>query len=160
MSSASVLKAVRLTHLYLGVFCAPAILFFALTGAIQTFSLHEPGKGTPYKPAADYVPPRWTVILGQIHKNQTPVVAAPKPPAPKSAGAPPAIAKTTVIPATSAQKVHNPMPLKYFFALVAWSLFISTFTGLYMAYKYSRNKVAITTVLVLGIVIPLLFVLV
>ena len=36
----AVLKIVRLTHLYLGVFIAPAIVFFAFTGALQTLSFH------------------------------------------------------------------------------------------------------------------------
>jgi hypothetical protein len=163
-TSASILKAVRLTHLYLGVFVAPAVLFFAFTGAIQTFSLHEPGKGGPYKPAANYVPPRWAVVLGQIHKNQTPVVAPPKP---KASAAPKAEAAKTDAPKSDAPKAdapkpalpqHNPMPLKYFFALVAWSLFFSTFTGIYMAYKYNRNKIAVTTLLILGTVIPVLMI--
>ena len=47
-----VLRYVRLTHLYLGVFIAPAILFFAFTGALQTFSLHETTRGSNYKPPA------------------------------------------------------------------------------------------------------------
>ena len=29
------LKVIRLTHLYSGVFLAPAILFFAITGGLQ-----------------------------------------------------------------------------------------------------------------------------
>ncbi|SNS39191.1 hypothetical protein SAMN05421770_101777 [Granulicella rosea] len=159
MSTASVLKAMRLTHLYIGVFVAPAILFFALTGALQTFSLHEPGKGTPYKPAASYKPAQWIVILGQIHKNQTPVVNKPKPPAPKAVDhaneksqAPVSVAS----PAPPPVAPHNPMPLKYFFLLVAISLFVSTFSGIYMAYKYSRNRIAITALLILGAVIPVL----
>ncbi len=161
MSTASVLKAVRLTHLYIGVFVAPAILFFALTGALQTFSLHEPGKGTPYKPAASYKPAQWIVVLGQIHKNQTPVVNKPKPPAPKApdhAGDHPAEkeAPKPAAPAAPPAPQHNPMPLKYFFLLVSISLFVSTFSGVYMAYRYSRNKIAITTLLGLGTVIPVL----
>jgi len=32
---------VRLVHFYLGVFFAPLILFFALSGVLQVFKLHE-----------------------------------------------------------------------------------------------------------------------
>lgn len=154
-TSAALLKAVRLTHLYTGVFVAPAILFFAFTGAIQTFSLHETTRGSSYKP------PQILVILGQIHKKQTPVVGGPKPPSPSAAkpekrpeAAPPAAAT----PAPAPQ--HNPLPLKIFFLLVSISLFISTFSGVYMAYKYARNKLVITTLIILGTVIPVLMVLI
>src|SRR5580698_5464131 len=71
-----ILKYVRLTHLYFGVFITPALLFFAFTGALQTFSLHETTRGSSYKP------PAWAVTLGQIHKKQTPIVTKrPEPPA-------------------------------------------------------------------------------
>jgi hypothetical protein len=162
-SSASLLKAVRLTHLYVGGFVAPAILFFAFTGAIQTFSLHETTRGS------DYQPPRILVVLGQIHKKQTPVVAAKKPaPAPAlDAGAATRSDKRAApsgdpprpqTPAAPEALKHNPLPLKIFFLLVSISLFVSTFSGIYMSYKYIRNKTAITILLVLGIVIPTLMV--
>src|ERR1700754_4472618 len=76
-SSHAFLRAVRLIHLYLGVFTAPALLFFAFTGAMQTFSLHETTRGSNYKP------PAWAVTLGQIHKKQTPVVPVRKLPPPE-----------------------------------------------------------------------------
>ena len=34
------LRIVRTIHLYLGVFTAPMLLFFAVTGGLQTFSFH------------------------------------------------------------------------------------------------------------------------
>jgi hypothetical protein len=85
-SSHKILKAARQVHLYIGIFISPAILFFALTGALQTFSLHETSRGSDYKP------PTWIVTLAQLHKKQTttvpvrklrPVADAPKPDAPK-----------------------------------------------------------------------------
>src|SRR5277367_4679096 len=71
--SHALLRAMRLLHLYIGVFTVPALLFFAFTGALQTFSLHETTRGSSYKP------PAWAVTLGQIHKKQTPIVAPKKP---------------------------------------------------------------------------------
>ena len=65
MARASTLKAVRLTHLYSGVFLAPAILFFAITGGLQMFSLHETTRGS------SYVPPAIVVHLAQLKKNAT-----------------------------------------------------------------------------------------
>src|SRR5260370_726866 len=72
-SSHTVLKYLRLIHLYTGIFIAPALLFFAFTGALQIFSLHETTRGSSYKP------PAWAVMLGQIHKKQTPIVPVRKP---------------------------------------------------------------------------------
>src|ERR1700744_4591231 len=75
------LRLFRTVHLYFGIFIAPALLFFAFTGALQTFSLHETTRGSNYKP------PAWAVTLGQIHKKQTsivPVRKAPAADAPKS----------------------------------------------------------------------------
>jgi hypothetical protein len=162
------LKTVRLAHLYLGVFVAPAVLFFAFTGAVQTFSLHETTPGSSYRP------PHIFEVLAQIHKKQTPVLPPRRPqPGPQAAGprsdhrnpadasrpATPSPAPTGApqAPSQPAPK-HNPLPLKIFFLAVALSLCLSTFSGITMAYSYARNKPAITTLLVLGAVIPLLMI--
>ena len=62
------LKFLRKVHLYLGIFTTPALLFFAITGALQTFSLHETTQGSNYKP------PAWIASLAQLHKKQTTAV--------------------------------------------------------------------------------------
>ena len=41
-------KRLRDLHNWLGVFFAPGILFFALSGVLQTFGLHESGPGRDY----------------------------------------------------------------------------------------------------------------
>ena len=46
--------------------------------------------------------------------------------------------------------------MKIFFLLVAIGLFVSTLTGVTMAYKYNRSKVVVTSLLLAGIIIPLL----
>jgi hypothetical protein len=63
--SAARLKLVREWHLYLGTLFAPSIFFFALTGALRLFGLHEGHPGEAYQP------PGWVQKLGSIHKNQT-----------------------------------------------------------------------------------------
>jgi hypothetical protein len=160
-SSHTFLRYVRLTHLYLGVFIAPALLFFAFTGALQTFSLHETTRGSSYKP------PAWAVMLAQIHKKQTSVVPVRRVPPPEKAADKPATDKSQAAtqsapdaapkPAeTPAPKPHNALPLKIFFLLVAIGLFASTLTGLYMSYKYIRNRSLITAILLAGIILPIL----
>ncbi|WP_348640824.1 PepSY domain-containing protein [Granulicella arctica] len=152
-------------HLYLGVFIAPALIFFAITGGLQTFNLHETTRGSSYKP------PAILVKLGQLHKKQTLVVPVrkPQPPAALASGSPKgdkphdgapdapagagANAKPTDAPVT---KVKNLLPMKLFFLLVSLGLFTSTLTGLYMSYKYIRNTKLITALLIAGIVIPVL----
>jgi hypothetical protein len=143
-----VLRLIRQVHLYLGVFIAPAILFFAVTGALQTFSLHETAKGSNYKPA------KWIVVLAQVHKKQTVNVPPQKlqPAAqPVSTGKP---QKDALAPGKAAQTDAHSLPLKAFFLLVSAGLVTSTFSGLYMSYKYCRNRVVTTVLLVAGIVVP------
>ena len=163
-SSHKLLKYLRLIHLYTGVFIAPALLFFAFTGALQTFSLHETTRGGNYKP------PAWAVMLGQIHKKQTPIVPIRKPaPAEKPADkadpekAHPSSSSIQLAPVEApkptgeaAPKSHSPLPLKCFFLLVSIGLFVSTLSGLYMSYKYIRNRRLITVMVLGGIIVPVL----
>lgn len=46
--------------------------------------------------------------------------------------------------------------MKVFFLIVSVSLLASTVTGLYMSYKFVRNKILITAILLAGVVIPAL----
>ena len=148
------MKSLRTLHLYFGVFISPAILFFALTGAIQTTGFHEANRDHP-----DYKPARWIVVLAQIHKKQTPIVPAKRPPAPAESKPAPKPAAPAAPPAPQ-PPAHNPVPLRVFFLIVSLGLFVSTFTGLYMTYSYARNRRLVTLTLVAGIVAPLLLLLV
>ena len=58
------MRRIRQIHFYLGVFFAPLIILFALSGAFQTFRLQESPKGSTY------TPPAWIVKLADIHKDQ------------------------------------------------------------------------------------------
>ncbi len=136
----------RYTHLYLGVFIAPALLFFAFTGALQTFSFHETTRGSSYKP------PAWIVTLAQIHKKQLTTAPVKKLP---PAIAQPAPSTEKLQPSARPSKAHNPLPLKFFFLLVSLGLFSSTLSGLYMSYRYSRNRPLITALLITGTILPI-----
>jgi uncharacterized iron-regulated membrane protein len=151
-TQASFLKMIRQAHLYLGTFIAPAILFFAFTGALQTFSLHQYAKGSAYKPA------NWIVELAEIHKRQIAQVPPPKPqPSASSETGPHNKPEKSASPLqTIEQPAHNPLPLKIFFLIVCVGLFTSTFSGLYMSYKYSRKKLLVATLFLAGIVVPIL----
>jgi len=139
------LKAYRLIHLYTGVFLAPAILFFAISGFLQMFSFHEATH------AAGYVPPPFLVQLSRLHKKATftlPPPAPPKAATPKSPGKPPAPPET-----------FQHFPTKVFFGIVAVGLVVSTISGLVMAWKYSRRKLVPSSVFLAGIVVPLILIL-
>jgi hypothetical protein len=58
------IKAMRNVHLYLGVFFAPLLLFFIITGCLQTFNLHEKHKNDNYQP------PQIIKTLSEVHKDQ------------------------------------------------------------------------------------------
>jgi hypothetical protein len=155
---AQLLKLTRQVHLYLGVFIAPMLLFFAFTGALQTFSLHETTRGSDYKP------PQWAVTLAQLHKKQN-IAPSPKRPvvAPEARPAKPAKSPDTAAPAplaptippTPAPKPKSHLPEKIFFLVVSVGLFTSTLTGIYMAYRYNRNKWIVTGLLLAGIILPI-----
>ena len=165
------LKLVRQIHLYVGVFIAPALLFFSLTGGLQVFSLHETTRGSDYKP------PAWLVTLAQVHKKQTTVVSSHKPkpvdadnhPAANSPAAPadsasgpmanPAV-PMQIKPEPPRGEAKNPLPLKIFFAFVALGLFVSTLIGLYMAYRYTRRTALVSVVLLAGVVLPIVLALI
>jgi hypothetical protein len=167
-----ILKFSRTLHLYLGVFMAPALLFFAVTGGLQTFSLHETTKGS------SYTPPAWLVTASLLHKKQTIVAPARRPRALENAvpaGAPrgsvaPELSSPNAAtpvdshaapsavgpPADAPRRKKNLLPMKIFFALVSISLCVSTLTGLYMAYRYSRKPVLVGSILLAGVVVPLM----
>jgi len=65
MTFAASLKSIRIIHRYLGLFFAPTILLFAITGGLQMFGLHETARGS------SYVPPNILVHLSQLHKKGT-----------------------------------------------------------------------------------------
>lgn len=139
------LKGCRLVHLYLGVFTAPALLFFAITGGLQTFNLHETVRG------GSYAPPKWLAVAAQLHKKQTLDV-------PMHTLRPAADPAVVARPAAEAArpKAGNPLPLKIFSALVALALALSTLSGLYLSWKYTRQAGRIVGFFLAGIAVPVL----
>jgi len=153
------LKPLRTLHLYFGVFTAPALLFFAFTGALQSVPLHEASRGSDYKP------PAWLVSIAHLHKKQT-LDAPAKRARPKPAGTgiaadsgrADAAADAASGPVPAPRK-HNLVPMKTFFVLVALSLILSTVTGIYMGWRYTRHRRRYGATLAAGVVVPLLLLL-
>lgn len=156
-NSAARLKLARQWHLYLGTLFAPSIIFFAFTGALQLFSLHESHPGDAYQA------PAWIQTLASIHKDQ--VLEKKHKPAPVSAGEQkaPATSDAARRPAKPEGGGTNNKPgpskltltLKWFFLAMAAGLIFSTSLGIYMAFKFNRNRTLVWGMLILGTAIPL-----
>ena len=148
------LAAIRQFHSYLGAFVAPSVLFFAATGSVQLFSLHEAH--------GSYTPPPLIEKLSAVHKDQRFAVAKPKHAAPPPAGARHAEAEPAEAAdhdhghAHPAMKSTRELTLKWLFLAVAVSLIVSTCLGLWMAMTYSKRKAVIWTLLILGAGLPIL----
>lgn len=162
-ASHAFLKLARQLHLYVGVFIAPAVLFFAFTGGLQVFGLHETSRGSDYKP------PAWLAIAAQLHKKQTTVMPVRKArptegdnrqPAPGMPTPPQAANSQPAAPQAPAAPVRHPLPLRIFSAFVSFGLFVSTLLGLYMAYRYTRKPALINGLLAAGTILPVVLALI
>ena len=151
------LKQVRQLHLYLGTFFAPSILFFALTGALQLFGLHEGLPGERYQP------PAWVAKLGSIHKDQTiaerrgppPGFAGGRvrPPGPRGEGAKPPQGQVRR-PNEGRRESTFTFALKFFFLGTSLGLIFTTLLGIYMAFKFNRSRALVWSLLSIGTAIP------
>jgi hypothetical protein len=136
---------IRKWHSYIGVFIAPSVLFFASTGALQVFSLHEAH--------GDYEPFPLVEKLASVHKDQEFKMGHHQAPAaPKDAAGQPAPPKPEADDDDETPPVQ--LALKAFFELVAISLALSTAFGLWMGLKYTRRKRVAWGLFIAGAVIP------
>ncbi|MBT2187004.1 hypothetical protein [Sphingobium nicotianae] len=144
--NARTMRRLRQLHHYVGLFLAPAILLFSLSGALQTFRLQEEkGYGGP--------PPGWIVWMASVHKDQS----LPRPKPEKASHAPDGKAQA---PMTGAPKPAGPkkgwmLPLKIFVALLAIGLMISTLLGMAIALVNRTTRRTSVILLVAGTIVPL-----
>jgi hypothetical protein len=134
------MSSIRIWHTYLGMILAPSIVFFALTGLVQIFSLHEAHGG--------YEPPALIEKLSAVHKDQVFEAKAhdaePAEP-PESADAKAQAPQRSMI---------GTYVLKWFFTLVALGLVVSTVLGVWMGLKGTLRRRTNLCLLGLGIVLP------
>ncbi len=147
------LRRLRQVHRYVGLFFAPAILFFAFSGALQTFSLHENHGGGPYKP------PAWIVAIASLHKDQ--VLPRPRPPeagvdaqhhGDKHGNGPPDA------PRTPGTKRPSPLPLKIFVLSLAVGLIASTAIGVFIGLQNRTTRPGSLAALAFGVVLPVVLI--
>lgn len=140
---------VRRWHAYIGLFIAPSVLFFALTGAVQVFSLHE-AHGA-------YRPPAIVERLSSVHKDQVFRLGHHHDPAKPEASSRKFEAVGTSGTPEQADDKTTPttLALKAFFLLVALCLAISTVIGLWMGVTQIRHKRTAWVLLFAGVLIPI-----
>lgn len=141
------LALIRRIHGWLGLFIAPSVLFFALTGSYQIYGLHESQPG--------YQPAPLVEKLGRVHMKQTFDLKPKRAPAPALAGAP-AQAQPAAKP-QDGPKV-SVMILKALFLVVAIALAAATILGVWMALAHGRDKRMGWILLAAGAVAPVLLV--
>lgn len=137
------MRKLRQFHLYIGVFFAPAILFFAISGGLQTFRLQQASgwDGAP--------PPQWMAWMGSVHIDQRKLVAEP----PKAAKP-----VEPVDPAKLAErkaKAAKALPMKIFVASLATALALATLLGAAIALGMKSTRRVALLMLVAGSVLPM-----
>ena len=144
-------RLLRQIHLWLGVFFAPSIVFFAVTGGLQELKLHEAH--------GDYTPPPVIEKLGQVHIHQK-FAAKPqrKPEGPPKAEAAKAEAPAPAAPKAEPEKRKAPplsvKLLQAFFVATAIGLTVTTLLGLWIGVVQARQKLLPIILLIAGSVIP------
>jgi hypothetical protein len=133
------LGALRAVHRWSGLFFAPAILFFSLTGVVQTLDLHKAGPGHP-------APTELVRRLASLHKNQTATLPA--------RAAAPAGGTGSAVPRRPA--AASVVLLKAFVVATAIALGAATALGVWMALSIRRCRMRVLLVLVAGALVPAL----
>lgn len=164
------MKSIRRIHAWLGVLFAPTIIFFALTGVLQMYGLHESeGGGSPGIIAK----------AAQVHTHQTTTIPqrTARPPRPdanaaaaapkgdgdeREAGAQPDRRPEAGARPEGAARPARPttLPIKLFFTLMALSLIVSSVLGLWIAFTSKRDRGLHVGLLVAGFVLPIVLLLV
>jgi hypothetical protein len=138
----------RRWHSYVGLFAAPSVLFFTLTGAVQLFNWHEAH--------GSYHPAVLLQRLSSLHKDQV-LKRHKDDEKSESAGAPEADASAShdedesVPPATFA--------LKAFFFIIAIGVALSTCFGVWIGVTQTSRKGVAIALLSTGALLPIILLL-
>lgn len=151
-------RRLRRLHQYLGLFFAPSLLLFALSGALQTYRWQEPkGYGG--------TPPAWIVWMASVHKDQA-LPRAPKAGGEEGAKPPAAEAAPKAPPAKGAERKGperkgpgRRQGLMLFVGLFGILLILSTLLGIAVALANAATRRISLLILAAGVAVPLLLLL-
>jgi hypothetical protein len=141
-------STLRQWHAYVGLFIAPSVLFFSLTGVIQIFNLHEAH--------GSYHPAVLLEKLSGVHRDQ--VFEEPHDHDAPGHDAPHAVAGGAADqPAADEDEKQSASTyaLKWFFTVVSLGLTASTLIGIWMGTTQTRRKGLAWTLLIVGTVVPI-----
>jgi hypothetical protein len=144
MMKATSQKRLRTLHSWFGLFFAPGVLFFAISGLLQTLGLHESGPGR--QPAAPFIG-----VLASVHKEGEAVVPKRRaPPAPQPGNRP-----------RPSEHDHAPTfsPFKIYVLLLSLALIASTGLGIAIALTNQISRRRNLGLLAIGCVVPLVLLL-
>jgi hypothetical protein len=156
------LALIRQLHVWISVFVAPSLLFFAITGALQTFRIPDQKEA-----------PVLIQKLARVHKDDVFAVKPARPKKPEGAGArdgrggpeaggPEKADRHGDGAKAKGGEARKPPPkpstevLKWFFSIVSVAIAVTTLLGLWMAVAYSRQKLVIWALLIAGAAAPIL----
>ena len=140
----------RQWHAYIGLFIAPSVLFFALTGAVQIFSLHESH--------GNYRPFVLVEKLSAVHKDQVfeqphdHLAQGDQPESSPSAAVAPDEHHTDD---DDGKNSASTLALKWFFFCVSAGLTASTLIGVWMGTTLLRRKSTAWMLIGAGALIPI-----
>ncbi|MGZ3241325.1 MAG: hypothetical protein ACXWJK_13630 [Burkholderiaceae bacterium] len=145
------MKNIRQIHLFLGTFFAPAIIFFAFSGILQLFGLHESKERGGPPPIA------WIAELAEIHKNQhLRMEAPPREEADHAHDEHDDHESATHTHPSPPKSAELTWALKAFFLLMAIGLISTALIGIYIALQNPRIRRNAWISLALGTALPLL----
>jgi hypothetical protein len=142
------LGLIRQLHVWISVFVAPSLLFFALTGALQTFRIPD-----------EKTAPVLIQKLARVHKDDVFAVKPARPKTPESPGLQAGghdKAKAEKPPEAKPAPKRSTEVLKWFFAGVSAAIALTSLLGLWMALAYSRQKLVVWVLLAAGAAAPVL----
>jgi hypothetical protein len=145
---------IRRWHSYVGLFIAPSVLFFALTGGVQLFSLHEAH--------GHYEPPAIIEKLSSVHKDQVFALGDHHDqPAPdnETGNTDASAAPRAGAEEDGDKRGLSTILLKSFFLVVALGLTLSAALGLWMGLTQTRNKQTAWILVAAGTFIPVVLLL-
>ena len=138
------LGLIRRLHVYVSVFVGPSLLFFSLTGTLQTFRI--PDQKTA---------PVLIQKLARVHKDDVFAVKPTRPKRPEPAPGHAAAAKDKA-PEAKPPPQRSTTVLKWFFAAISLGVALTTLFGLWMALAHGQRKAVLWLLLAAGAAAPVL----
>ncbi|MFA5968853.1 MAG: PepSY domain-containing protein [Sphingomonas sp.] len=140
-------RRLRQYHNWLGLFFAPAIIFFALSGTMQMLGFQDRAPG--------YQPPGWISLIANVHKHG--MVQRPGKPRAAPSPAPKATPAPEKKPAETGHDDHEEAGLglfKLFATILGLLLATASVLGIFIAYASKAARRTTTMLLLAGTLVP------